>query len=332
MISLDLSVVVPLYNEEESVELLHQRISDALQNTEFDYEILFVDDGSTDRTLERAIAITNQDPRLRVVEFRANYGQTPAMAAGIDLASGDIIATMDGDLQNDPGDIPSMLREMDAETHMVVGWRKNRQDKLLTRKVPSWIANRLIGKVTGVPIRDNGCSLKLYRASVIKRVPLYAEMHRFIPAMASITGAGVKEVAVTHYAREFGTSKYGLSRVYKVLLDLLSVKTVVGFAQRPLLWFGLLATPFLIASLVAIAVSVAPLFSPGGTITLPVAGVGLMFGAVALFLIMGGAVGELVYVTGNLDLSEYSRLLAVDRTSSPEKLSILDSDGESDDA
>jgi len=331
MISLDLSVVVPLFNEEDNVELLHQRISDALQDTEFDYEILFVDDGSSDRTLERAIAITDADRRLRVVEFRANYGQTPAMAAGIDLAKGEIIATMDGDLQNDPSDIPSMLREMDSETHMVVGWRKNRQDKLLTRKIPSWIANRLIGKVTGVPIRDNGCSLKLYRASVIKRVPLYAEMHRFIPAMASITGARVKEVAVNHHAREFGTSKYGLSRVYKVLLDLLSVKTVVGFAQRPLLWFGLLATPFLIASLFAITVSVTPLFLAGGKIILPVAGVGLMFGAVGMFLIMGGAVGELVYVTGNLDLSEYSRLLAADRTHPPQGLSKLNTDGESGD-
>ena len=253
------------------------------------------------------------------------------MAAGIDLANGNIIATMDGDLQNDPADIPSMLSEMDAETQMVVGWRKNRQDKLLTRKVPSWIANRLIGKVTGVPIRDNGCSLKLYRASVIKQVPLYAEMHRFIPAMASITGARVKEVAVTHHAREFGESKYGLSRVYKVLLDLLSVKTVVGFAQRPLLWFGLLATPFLIASLLAISVSVAPLFSPDGELVLPIAGVGVMFGAVAMFLIMGGAVGELVYVTGNIDLSEYSRLLVFDRTRQPEQLSSPNADTESDD-
>lgn len=317
MKSLDLSIVVPLFNEEDSVDLLYQRISDALRDTELNYEIIFVDDGSRDRTLERAIAITNKDLRLRVVEFRANYGQTPAMAAGIDLANGEIIATMDGDLQNDPTDIPSMLSEMDADTHLVVGWRKNRQDKLLTRKIPSWIANWLIGKVTGVPIRDNGCSLKLYRASVIKRIPLYSDMHRFIPAMASITGARVKEVAVTHHARQFGSSKYGLSRVYKVLLDLLAIKTVVGFAQRPLLWFGLLGTPFLIAGFVAIVVSLAPLISLGGNIVLPLAGVGLMFGAVGLFLIMSGAIAELVYVTGSLDLSEYSRLLAADRTYRP---------------
>ena len=306
--------MVPLYNEEESVEPLHQTISDALQTTGLDYEILFVDDGSKDRTLEHAVAISERDPRLRVVEFRANCGQTPAMAAGIDLARGEIIATMDGDLQNDPGDIPAMLGEMDDETDLVVGWRKNRKDKLITRKVPSWIANRIIGKVTGVPIRDNGCSLKLYRARVIKHVPLYAEMHRFIPAMASITGARVKEVAVSHHARQFGASKYGLSRIYKVLLDLLTVKTIVGFAQRPLLWFGLLAAACMIFSVLAFAFAVAPLMTSAGALVLPMAGVGLMFAALAMFLLMGGAVGELIYATGDIDLSEYSRLLASDRT------------------
>jgi glycosyltransferase involved in cell wall biosynthesis len=314
MTSIDVSIVVPLYNEEESVALLHRRITEALQGTGLEYEIVFVNDGSRDRTLERATAICETDPRLRVVEFRANYGQTPAMAAGIDLARGEIIATMDGDLQNDPKDIPAMLREMDDETHIVVGWRKNRQDKLLTRKVPSWIANRLIGKVTGVPIRDNGCSLKLYRASVMKHVPLYSEMHRFIPAMASITGARVKEIAVTHHARQFGESKYGLSRIYKVLLDLLAIKTIVGFAQRPLLWFGLLAVPFMIASIASIAIAMVPLLAPRGTLILPLAGTGVLFGALSVFLVLGGAVGELVYATGSVDLSAYSRLLAVDRT------------------
>jgi hypothetical protein len=164
-----------------------------------------------------------------------------------------------------------------------------------------------------VPIRDNGCSLKLYRASVIKRVPLYAEMHRFIPAMASLAGARVKEVAVTHHARQFGASKYGLSRTYKVLLDLLSIKTIIGFAQRPLLWFGLLALPFIVASLAALVAAVMPLFSPQGQLILPFAGTGLLFGALAFFLILGGAVAELVYATGNVDLTRYSRISAVRR-------------------
>ncbi len=324
MDSLDLSVVVPLYNEEDNVELLYRRISDALRDTGLDYEILFIDDGSRDRTLERASALVSQDSRLCVVEFRSNFGQTPAMAAGIDLATGRIIATMDGDLQNDPDDIPAMLNEMDDETHLVVGWRKNRQDKLLTRKVPSWVANWLIGKITGVPIHDNGCSLKLYRASVIKHVPLYAEMHRFIPAMASITGAKVREVAVNHHARQFGESKYGLSRIYRVLLDLVTVKTIVGFTQRPLLWFGLLATPFLIASIMAIFVSILPLFAPDGELVLPLAGVGVLFGALGLSLIMGGAVSELVYATGDIDLSEFSRLLAVDRSGTTKSATMSD--------
>ena len=308
-----LSVVVPLFNEQDSVRILHQRISDALGPSGIDYEILFVDDGSADRTLEIAAQVAAGDPRLRVVEFRANYGQTPAMAAGIELAEGTVIATMDGDLQNDPSDIPAMLAAFDAETDMVVGWRKNRQDKLLTRKVPSWIANRLIGKVTGVPIRDNGCSLKLYRADVIKQVPLYSEMHRFIPAMASIVGARVKEVPVTHHARQHGVSKYGLSRTYKVLLDLLSIKMIIGFAQRPLLWFGVLALPFAIASLAALIASIVPLFTPDGELALPFAGTGLLLGALAFFLVLGGAVGELVYKTGDADLSSFSRFLAVKR-------------------
>lgn len=328
---MDLSVVVPLYNEQESVELLHRRISDALHESGLRYEILFIDDGSKDRTLAIAAAVAARDPRLRVIEFRANYGQTPAMAAGIDLARGRIIATMDGDLQNEPRDIPAMLMAMDDATDMVVGWRKNRQDKLLTRKVPSWIANRLIAKVTGVSIRDNGCSLKLYRASLIKRVPLYAEMHRFIPAMASIAGARVKEVPVTHHARQFGASKYGLSRIYKVLLDLLSIKTIIGFAQRPLLWFGLLAMPFFIASIVALVASVLPLFSAGGRLILPYAGTGVLFGALALFLIMGGAVGELIYTTGNVDLSEYSRILAMPRHSAANRKSGRAASGETAD-
>jgi glycosyltransferase involved in cell wall biosynthesis len=309
-----LSVVVPLFNEQDSVQILHGRISSALALAGVDYEILFVDDGSRDATLEVAAKIVENDPRLRVVEFRANYGQTPAMAAGIDLARGSVIATMDGDLQNDPADIPSMLAAFDDETDMVVGWRKNRQDKLLTRKIPSWIANRLIGRVTGVPIRDNGCSLKLYRADVIKQVPLYSEMHRFIPAMASLVGARVKEVPVTHHARQHGASKYGLSRTYKVLLDLLSIKMIIGFSQRPLLWFALLAIPFALLAIATLVAAILPLFSPGGEIVLPFAGTGLLFGALAFFLVMGGAVSELVYKTGDADLSSFSRFLAVSRS------------------
>lgn len=309
---IDISIVVPLFNEEDSVALLHERIAAAMSPTGLSYEILFVDDGSRDRTLEIAAKLAADDPALRVVEFRANYGQTPAMAAGIDLARGRAIATMDGDLQNDPADIPEMLARLDAECDMVVGWRKNRQDKLITRKIPSWIANRLIGKVTGVPIRDNGCSLKIYRADVIKRVPLYSEMHRFIPAMASIAGARVREVPVRHHARQFGESKYGLSRIYKVLLDLLAIKTITSFAQRPMVWFAILAAPFLVMSILGLGIGIAPFFTDAGSISMPLAGTGVLLGSVGIFLLLSGALGELVYVTGDVDMTRYPLIVTGD--------------------
>jgi glycosyltransferase involved in cell wall biosynthesis len=311
MMAVEVSIVVPLYNEEDSVTPLYERITAAVAELGVPYEILFVDDGSRDRTLEIAAGLAARDDRLRVIEFRGNYGQTPAMAAGIDHARGRFIVTMDGDLQNDPADIPVMLAELTDDYDLVVGWRKNRQDKLITRKVPSWIANRLIGKVTGVPIRDNGCSLKVYRASVIKQVPLYAEMHRFIPAMASIAGARVREVPVRHHARQFGESKYGLSRIYKVLLDLLAIKTITAFAQRPLVWFGLLAMPIALLSLAFFIAAILPLLGGGDTVSLPLGGTAVLLGALALFLLMGGALGELIYSTGDMDMSRFSGLTAV---------------------
>ena len=198
----DLSIVVPLYNEEESVTPLYQSICATLESVEYDTEIIFVDDGSRDATFSVAQRLAATDPRLRVIKFRRNYGQTPAMAAGIDIAQGQIIITMDGDLQNDPADIPGFLSKMAEGYDIVVGWRFDRQDKLISRKIPSRIANWLIGKVTGVPIKDNGCSLKAYRADVIKDVPLYSEMHRFIPAMTSIAGTRIAEIG-----RAFGVSR-----------------------------------------------------------------------------------------------------------------------------
>ena len=295
-----LSIVVPLFNEEESVEKLYHSIADAV--ADYDFEIIFVDDGSQDATHSVAANIAKKEEHLRLVKFRKNYGQTPAMAAGIDLAKGNIIVTMDGDLQNDPLDIPEFVNKMQEGYDIVVGWRFNRQDKLISRKIPSKIANWLIGKVTGVPIKDNGCSLKAYRSSVIKRVPLYNEMHRFIPAMVSITGARIAEIKVRHHARLFGESKYGLSRIYKVLLDLLSIKTIVGFAQRPLLWFGLLSVPFFVLSCIALLASLFPFLTDGKSISISLAGTGIMFGALGVFLVFGGAIGELIYSTGKIEL------------------------------
>lgn len=308
---MQLSIVAPLYNEEESVEKLHESIVDAVSGAGYDYEVIFVDDGSRDNTLQIANGLARQGERLRVVEFRRNYGQTAAMAAGIDVAQGDIIVTMDGDLQNDPRDIPLFFEKMQEGYDIVVGWRHNRKDKLVSRKIPSKIANWLIGKVTAVPIKDNGCSLKAYRASVIKRVPLYNEMHRFIPAMASMTGARIAEIKVRHHARQFGVSSYGLSRIYKVLLDLLTVKTIVGFVQRPMVWFGLLSIPFFLISLATTVTALIPLLSDGGTIVVPLAGTGVLLGAVGIFLVLGGAVGELIFSTGKFDLAKLSTPIVV---------------------
>src|SRR6185437_14092875 len=242
-----LSVIVPFYNEQESIGPMYEAIVAGVAPLKVPFEMVFVDDGSKDDTLPRARAIAQADSRVRVVKFRRNYGQTAAMAAGIEYATGEVLVTMDGDLQNDPCDIGLFLERIEAGYDIVVGWRHQRQDKLISRKIPSRIANWLIGKVTGIPIKDNGCSLKAYRATVIKSIPLYSDMHRFIPAMASIAGPRIAEVKVKHHARRFGSSKYGLSRIYKVLLDLMVIKTLASFAARPLVWFGLLTVPLLLA-------------------------------------------------------------------------------------
>jgi glycosyltransferase involved in cell wall biosynthesis len=271
------------------------------------YEIVFVDDGSRDATVRIADEIARADARVCLVKFRRNYGQTPAMAAGIAQASGEVIVTMDGDLQNDPADIGALLRKIDEGYDIVVGWRFDRQDKLVSRKIPSRIANALIAKVTGVPIKDNGCSLKAYRASLIKKIPLYSEMHRFIPAMASIAGPKIAEIKVQHHARQFGQSKYGLSRIYKVLLDLMVIKTVASFTARPMVWFGMLSIPMLLAAAIAFAFTIVQ-FASDGTLSLPIAGSGVIFLSSAIILMGSGAIGELVYKLGDMREHEFSGL------------------------
>lgn len=294
-----ISIVVPLFNERDSIVLLYDAIRNVADKLDCDSEIIFVDDGSSDDTFARGEEIAAKDPRLKLVKFRRNYGQTPAMAAGIDIANGDIIVTMDGDLQNDPDDIPRFLEEIENGYDIVVGWRHDRQDKLISRKIPSRIANWIIGKVTGVPIRDNGCSLKAFKANVIKSVPLYSEMHRFIPAMASIAGPRIAEIKVRHHARQYGSSKYGLSRIYKVLFDLLAIKTVSGFSERPLRWFALLALPFFVISTVLLTwQTVAMAFFDGGSI--PIAGTAVFFGILCLFLLFSGGLAELITRTGDI--------------------------------
>ena len=232
-----LSVVIPLYNEEENIQLLHERLRKALDPLAQEYEILFVDDGSTDRSLSLLEKIQADDKRVIVLSLRRNFGQTAAFAAGFDFARGDVVVTMDGDLQNDPTDIPKLL-EMIKDNDLVSGWRKKRKDPFFTRRFPSIIANWLISKVTGVKLHDYGCSLKAYRREVIKNLKLYGEMHRFIPAVASWYGVRVAEVETVHHPRLHGKSKYGISRTIKVVLDLITVKFLQSFSTKPIQFFG----------------------------------------------------------------------------------------------
>jgi glycosyltransferase involved in cell wall biosynthesis len=234
------SVVVPLLNEEESIPVLHERLHLALESLREPYEIVYVDDGSTDRSFERLSAIAAGDPHVRVVQFRRNFGQTAALQAGIDYSRGEKLVFMDGDLQNDPADIGRLLAVLDQGHDVVSGWRKNRQDSI-TRRIPSRVANSLISRVTGVVLKDYGCTLKAYRREVLKNVRLYGEMHRFIPAYAAWAGASVTEVEVTHHPRSFGKSKYGISRTMRVLLDLMTAKFLGSFSSKPIYLYGAIA-------------------------------------------------------------------------------------------
>jgi glycosyltransferase involved in cell wall biosynthesis len=232
-----LSIVIPIYNEDENIQILYEKLKETLDPIKKEYEIVFVDDGSTDRTLPILEEIQAKDKRIVVLSLRRNFGQTAAFAAGFDFARGDVIVTMDGDLQNDPADIPKLL-ELIKDNDLVSGWRKKRKDPFFTRRLPSIIANWLISNVTGVKLHDYGCSLKAYRRDVIKNLKLYGEMHRFIPAVASWYGVRVAEVEVFHYPRLRGRSKYGISRTIKVVLDLITVKFLQSFSTKPIQFFG----------------------------------------------------------------------------------------------
>ena len=238
-LQLDLSIVVPIYNEEESVEALVQAIADSVVKTNLNYEIICVDDGSKDGSTQVLTNLARRRIDLKAVILRRNYGQTAAMAAGFESAVGKVIVTLDGDLQNDPADIPMLLAKLDEGYDLVSGWRKNRQDAALTRLLPSKIANIIIAKVTGVVLHDYGCSLKAYRAELIADMNLYGELHRFLPALAYIEGARIAEVPVRHHARRFGQSKYGLGRTVRVVMDLMTVFFMKKFLTRPMHVFGL---------------------------------------------------------------------------------------------
>jgi glycosyltransferase involved in cell wall biosynthesis len=236
--TLDLSVVIPVYNEEESVTHLVEELHAALDPTGLSYELVLIDDGSSDRTWSILDGIAARDPALNLVQFRRNFGQTAAMQAGLDSARGRRIVTMDADLQNDPADIPAMLQKLDEGYDLVAGWRKYRKDPFLNRKLPSMLANRLISLATKVKLHDYGCTLKAMTSDVGKELRLYGEMHRFIPAVASWVGARILELPVNHRARRYGSSKYGIGRTLRVVLDLITVRFIQSYLTRPMQVFG----------------------------------------------------------------------------------------------
>ena len=293
-----LSVVVPIFNERDNIPLLHERLQEALRDLATPHEIVYVDDGSTDGSTDILRSLV-ASPCTRVIRFRRNFGQTAAIQAGIDHSVGDVLVFMDGDLQNDPADIPRLLDELARGNDVVSGWRKDRQDKWLSRRVPSHIANWLISRVTGVALKDYGCTLKAYRREVLQNVHLYGEMHRFIPAIASWTGATVSEIPVTHHPRTFGTSKYGISRTFRVLLDLLTVKFLGSYSTKPIYAFGFPGVILWVAAaLSAITVVVQRVFPPHArAVTNPLFLLSVFFATLGTLFIMMGLLAELTIRT-----------------------------------
>jgi glycosyltransferase involved in cell wall biosynthesis len=295
---IDLSIVIPLFNEIENVAKLHSQLAPVLDSIEKVSEIILVDDGSTDGTYEALKVIQNDDQRVWIIRLRRNFGQAAAFSAGFDFARGDVIVTMDGDLQNDPADIPQLLEKIDEGYDIASGWRMKRKDYFLTRRLPSMAANALISKVTGVKLHDYGCSLKAYRMEVVKNVRLYGELHRFIPAIASWMGIRVVEIPVNHYPRKHGRSKYGLGKILKVFLDLITVKFMLDYATRPLQIFGLAGMiSFMAGMAISIYLTILRLFFGEGLSDRPILLLGILLIMLGVQLILMGLLGELIVRT-----------------------------------
>ncbi|MBN2412344.1 glycosyltransferase family 2 protein [candidate division KSB1 bacterium] len=302
-----LSVVIPFYNEVENVERVWTILSQVLDETGKSYEVIFVDDGSDDGTRETLRKLAAANAFLKVILFRANFGQSAAMAAGFKMTKGQIVVAMDGDLQNDPKDIPLILSKLEEGYDVVSGWRKNRKDKLIVRKVPSRIANRIICSVTNVKLHDTGCSLKAFRGDLLRKISLYGELHRFIPALLRMEGAKIAEIPVRHHARKFGKSKYNLSRTFRVIMDLTTIRLLMKHIHNPLrffahfsafcFWAGVLVLANAFYQLFWIKVDVAELNIP---ITLI-----LLLWAMAFQFLCYGLVGKLVVNTGSRKKFEY---------------------------
>jgi glycosyltransferase involved in cell wall biosynthesis len=296
---IELSIVIPLFNEEESVKPLYVQIKEVLESLEQSYEIIVVDDGSTDRSFELLKGLQTQDKRLKVIRFRRNFGQTAAFAAGFEYAQGQAVVTMDADLQNDPADIPRLLEKLEEGYDVVSGWRVERwKSAWLTRRLPSVAANRLISETTGVHLHDYGCSLKAYRSEVVKNINLYGELHRFIPAMASWMGVSVAEIPVHYRSRQFGTSKYGMSRTIKVILDLLTVRFLLSYSTRPIHIFGSLGLAMSgLGGVVGIYLSVVKLVLGQDIGDRPLLLLAILLMVLGVQMITMGLLGELVVRT-----------------------------------
>ncbi len=292
------SFVVPIYNEEDNVVLLYNELAEVSEQAKLNSEFVFVDDGSSDLTVSRLREACVNDPRVKIVVLRRNFGQTAAMSAGFDHATGEIVVTMDGDLQNDPHEAPKMIEKLKEGYDIVAGWRKDRQDKVLSRIIPSKIANSIISKATKVELHDYGCSLKVFRAEVVKNINLYGEMHRFIPAVAAQLGVKICEMPVNHRARQFGVSKYGISRTFRVILDLLTVKFLLGFSTRPLHLFGGLGIASgLLGSLLLVYLAFERLVLSIPLSNRPILMLGVMLVLIGLQFICSGLIAEVLVRT-----------------------------------
>jgi glycosyltransferase involved in cell wall biosynthesis len=295
---MDLSIVVPVYNEEENIPSLYQQLTAVLEPLGRSYEIICVDDGSADRSFELLAELAEQDPRIKVVQFRRNFGQTAGFSAGFDYAQGEVVITIDADLQNDPASIPVLLDKIEEGYDLVSGWRADRQDPFFSRRLPSMIANWLIAKTTGVDVHDRGCSLRAHRLEVVKQMHLYGELHRFLPDVASWIGVSMAEVPVGHRPRRFGKSKYGISRTFRVILDLITVRFLLSYSTRPIHIFGSLGlSSFLLGLILGVYLSLLKLFTGQQIGGRPLLMLAVLLMLVGVQMVAMGLLGELIVRT-----------------------------------
>lgn len=304
---MDLSIVIPVMNEEASVKPLYEAVVNAMEPLHLQYEIILVDDGSTDNTYLNASQLAEKDYRLKVIKLKRNYGQTIGLHAGFQLTKGRVVITMDGDLQNDPTDIETMVKKIDEGYDIVLGWRFNRKDSLISRKIPSKIANWLISKVTGIPVKDNGCAIRAYRGEVVKKFPMYSEMHRLMPVITALSGARFAQIVVKHHERKFGKSKYGISRIYKVLIDMVALKIIFAFFHLPLYGFGIFALLFGIIALIIFFIGILKVLLTPGYSLITIMGSGLLFASLSMFLIFMGLISEMIYKNGDIKIDKLLR-------------------------